>query len=195
MNHRMKTTFVLLLAAGLFLPAPFAPAQNQPAPAPAAPPAAPRPVQPVPSPETKAKAAADAKDAARTALDNEMILELKYDDMDLVDLIKSLALQAEINVLFDPKLTQVARGADGTPVPSAKVPAFRMTNVTARQALEAILANNNLVMTHDPKTNTYRVGPFPPHQLGPHHHGRALDPVQSAAGPAHPAVDHLRHGA
>lgn len=159
MNHRMKTTFVLLLAAGLFLPAPFAPAQNQPAPAPAAPPAAPRPVQPVPSPETKAKAAADAKDAARTALDNEMILELKYDDMDLVDLIKSLALQAEINVLFDPKLTQVARGADGTPVPSAKVPAFRMTNVTARQALEAILANNNLVMTHDPKTNTYRVGP------------------------------------
>lgn len=154
---RMKTTPVLLLAAALLLPSPPLPAQNQPAQA--APPATPRPVQPVPSPESRAKAAADAKDAARTALDNEIILELKYDDMDLVDLIKSLALQAEINVLFDPRLTEVKRGADGTPVPTPKVPAFRMTNVTARQALEAILANNNLVMTHDPKTNTYRVSP------------------------------------
>lgn len=163
MNYRMKTSFVLLLAAGLLLPAPIVFAQNQPAPTPAAP----RPVQPVSSPETKAKAAADAKEAARTALDNEMILELKYDDMDLVDLIKSLALQAEINVLFDPKLTQVARGADGTPAPTPKVPAFRMTNVTARQALEAILANNNLVMNHDPKTNTYRVGPKETNTLEP----------------------------
>ncbi len=130
----MKTTPLLLLAAALLLPAP-------------------------PSPESKAKAAAAAQEAARTALDNEIILELKYDDMDLVDLIKSLALQAEINVLFDPKLTAVTRGADGTPVAAPKVPAFRMTNVTARQALDAILANNNLVMTHDPKTNTYRVAP------------------------------------
>jgi len=163
----MKTTPALLLAAALLHPAaPPLPAQ-QPA-APAAPdlrspnsqtPAQPRPVQPVPSPESKAKAAAAAQEAARVALDNEIILELKYDDMDLVDLIKSLALQAEINVLFDPKLTAVTRAADGTPVPAAKVPAFRMTNVTARQALEAILANNALVMTHDPKTNTYRVAP------------------------------------
>ncbi|MFM8470755.1 MAG: secretin N-terminal domain-containing protein, partial [Limisphaerales bacterium] len=106
-----------------------------------------------------AKAAADAKDAARTAADNEIILELKYDDMDLVDLIKSLALQAEINVLFDPKLTAANRAADGTPIPAPKVPAFRMTNVTARQALEALLSNNGLQMVHDPKTNTYRVSP------------------------------------
>lgn len=157
----MKTTLVLLLAAGFCLPAPPLAAQNNPPPAQPAPaaPAPPRPVQPVPSPESKAKAVADAKETARVALDNEIILELKYDDMDLVDLIKSLALQAEINVLFDPKLTQVSKAPDGTPLPAAKVPAFRMTNVTAKQALEAILANNNLVMTHDPKTNTYRVSP------------------------------------
>ena len=153
----MKTTLVLLLAAGFCLPAPPMLAQTPP-PAPAAP-AAPRPVQPIASPESKAKAAADAKETARVALDNEVILELKYDDMDLVDLIKSLALQAEINVLFDPKLTQVLRAPDGTPLPAPKVPAFRMANVTARQALEAILANNNLLMAHDPKTNTYRVSP------------------------------------
>ncbi len=154
---RMKTTSVLLLVAGLLLPAALLVAQAPP-PAPPAP-ANPRPVQPVPSPESKAKAAADAKEAVKAALENEVILELKYDDMDLVDLIKSLALQAEINVLFDPKLTQVTRAPDGTPLPSPKVPAFRMTNVTARQALEAILANNNLLMAHDPKTNTYRVSP------------------------------------
>jgi len=159
---RMKTTPFLLLTAGLLLSAPVLPAQNPPA-APAKPAtpaaAAPRPVQPVLSPEAKAKAEKDAKEAVRTALDNEIILELKYDDMELVDLIKSLALQAEINVLFDPKLTEIKRAPDGTPLPAAKVPAFRMTNVTARQALEAILANNGLMMTHDVKTNTYRVSP------------------------------------
>ncbi len=154
---RMKTTSVLLLVAGLLLPAALLVAQAPPPAQPA--PANPRPVQPVPSPESKAKAAADAKEAVKAAFENEVILELKYDDMDLVDLIKSLALQAEINVLFDPKLTQVTRAPDGTPLPSPKVPAFRMTNVTARQALEAILANNNLLMAHDPKTNTYRVSP------------------------------------
>lgn len=149
---RMKTTPFLLLAAGLLLSASVLPAQNPPA-KPATPaPSAPRPVQPVLSPEAKAKAEKDAKEAVRTALDNEIILELKYDDMELVDLIKSLALQAEINVLFDPKLTEIKRAPDGTPLPAAKVPAFRMTNVTARQALEAILANNGLIMTHDVKT-------------------------------------------
>ncbi|MBI5801901.1 MAG: hypothetical protein HZA92_14415 [Verrucomicrobia bacterium] len=154
----MKTTLLLLLAAGFCLPSPPLAAQTSPPPAKPAP-AAPRPVQAIASPESKAKAASDAKETARVALDNEVILELKYDDMDLVDLIKSLALQAEINVLFDPKLTQVLRAPDGTPLPSPKVPAFRMTNVTARQALEAILANNNLLMAHDLKTNTYRVSP------------------------------------
>ena len=154
---RMKTKSVLLLAAGFLLPAHLLVAQNPPPAQPA--PAAPRPVQPVLTPEAKAKAAADAKEALRTEKDNEIIIDLKFDDMDLVDLIKNLALQADINILFDPKLTAVARAADGTPVAAPKVPAFRMTNVTARQALEAILANNSLQMVHDPKTNTYRVSP------------------------------------
>ncbi len=139
----MKTTLILLLAAGFCLPSPTLAAQNTPAP-----PAA------KPSPGT-----ADVKEAARVAPEGDVIIELKYDDMDLVDLIKSLALQAEINVLFDPKLTQVLRAPDGTVLPAPKVPAFRMTNVTARQALEAILANSNLLMAHDPKSNTYRVSP------------------------------------
>ncbi len=157
MRMTMKPSF--LLVAGFLLPAQLLLAQTPPA-VPAAPaPAGPRPVQPILSPEAKVKAEKDAKAAVRTALDAEMIIELKYDDMDAVDLIKSLALQAEINVLFDPKLTEIKRAPDGTPLPAPKVPAFRMTNVTALQALEAILANNGLIMTHDPKTNTYRISP------------------------------------
>ena len=155
----MKTTLFLLLAAAFCLPAPPLAAQTPPPAAPAAPaapaPAHPRPAQPPASPESKAKPPA-AKEPP-PALDDAIILELKYDDMDLVDLIKSLALQAELNVLFDPKLTQALRAPDGTVLPAPKVPAFRMAHVTARQALEAILANNNLLLTHDPKTNTYRV--------------------------------------
>ena len=107
---RLNTMSALLLAAGWLLAARPLGAQT-----------APRPVQPVQSPEAKAKAEKEAKEAARVAAEGEIILELKYDDMELVDLIKSLALQAEINVLFDPKLTQVNRDKEGQVIPNAKV--------------------------------------------------------------------------
>ena len=99
-----------------------------------------------------------------TAPADEIILELKYDDIELLDLIKSLALQAELNILFDPSLVNPT-GVDGTAAAQPIVPAFRMTNVTAKQALEAILDNYSYQMIHDPKTKTYRVtrktGPIP----------------------------------
>lgn len=91
-----------------------------------------------------------------TAPADEVILELKYDDIELLDLIKSLALQAELNILFDPSLVNPT-GVDGQLAPQPMVPAFRMTNVTAKQALEAILDNYSYQMVHDPKTKTYRV--------------------------------------
>lgn len=91
-----------------------------------------------------------------TAPEDEVILELKFDDVDLLDLIKSLALQADLNILFDPKLVNQI-GPDGAPLPQPIVPAFSMSNVTAKQALEAVLDNYNYQMVHDPKTNTYRV--------------------------------------
>ena len=91
-----------------------------------------------------------------TAPEDEIILELKYDDIELIDLIKSLALQADLNILFDPSLVNQV-DAQGAPLPQPIVPAFRMSNVTAKQALEAILDNYNYQMIHDPKTNTYRI--------------------------------------
>jgi type IV pilus assembly protein PilQ len=81
--------------------------------------------------------------------------DIAYDDSDLITVIKSLALRAELNVLFDPKLTA---GAPGQAAPDqTRIPAFRMTQVTPMQALEAILNNYNLMMVADPKTLTVRI--------------------------------------
>jgi type II secretory pathway component GspD/PulD (secretin) len=103
-----------------------------------------------------------------SALEDEIILELKYDDLELLDLIRSLSLQADLNVLFDPSLATPTT-PDGQPAaPPPIVPSFRMSNVTAKQALDAILANYGLEMVYDIKTNTYRVqkkdaaAPVPP---------------------------------
>lgn len=94
----------------------------------------------------------------------EIILELKYDNIELLDLIKGLAFQAELNILFDPQLVSQT-SPDGQPMPQPIVPSFTMKNVTAKQALEAILDNYSYQMLHDPKTQTYRVtrktGPMP----------------------------------
>lgn len=126
------------------------------------------PVQPVipgfdPAPFLAAEKAV-VETITNTAPADEVILELKYDDIELLDLIKSLALQAELNILFDPTLVNPT-GADGLVAPQPIVPAFRMTNVTAKQALEAILDNYSYQMIHDPKTKTFRIttktGPIP----------------------------------
>ena len=105
-----------------------------------------------------------------TAPADEIILELKYDDIELIELIKSLAVQADLNVLFDPAVIQEAPSADPNDPnvqPARIVPAFRMSNVTAKQALEAILENYKMQMVHDPKTNTYRVTNKTSEQLDP----------------------------
>ena len=78
-----------------------------------------------------------------------------------MDLIKILARQADINVLFDPKLiggVTSTNTPDGRPATSPyRVPAFRMNDVTPEQAMEAILSNFNLQMVRDPRTRIARV--------------------------------------
>jgi len=67
--------------------------------------------------------------------------------------IKTLARQANLNVIFDPKVTAV--GPDGksslTPV------SIRLESVTAQNVLEAVLNNNGLRLEKDPKTKISRV--------------------------------------
>ena len=87
--------------------------------------------------------------------------QLAFDDTDLVDLIKILARQADLNVLFDPKVSggiTSTNNPEGRPSSSPyRVPAFRMNDVTPDQAMEAILANYNLQLVRDPRTRIARV--------------------------------------
>lgn len=156
------------------VPAVVQPVATPPAPSPAPPavppPATAVPVQPVipaidPAPFLLQEQQMIAAITNATAED-QLILELKYDDIELLDLIKSLALQADVNILFDPSLASQT-GVDGQPIPQPIVPAFRMSNVTAKQALNAILENYSLEMVHDPKTNTHRVRKKSPTALPP----------------------------
>jgi type II secretory pathway component GspD/PulD (secretin) len=73
----------------------------------------------------------------------------------LTDVIKTLARQAGINFLFDPRVTAEV-GPDGKPVVQPNI-SIRFENVTAMQALEAVLANHNLQLVQDPRTKIARV--------------------------------------
>lgn len=73
------------------------------------------------------------------------------DDVPLTDAIKNLARQAGLNYMLDPKVGFGQPGPDGkvTPQPSVSI---RWENVTAEQALNALLKTYNLQLVQDPKT-------------------------------------------
>jgi general secretion pathway protein D len=75
----------------------------------------------------------------------------------LTDAIKNLARQAGLNYLLDPKIGFGQPSPDGkgtVPQPSVSI---RWENVTAEQALNALLANYSLQLSEDPKTKIARV--------------------------------------
>jgi type II secretory pathway component GspD/PulD (secretin) len=139
---------------------------------PAPPPEAPAPADPAPAaPAPAAPAAAPADDAAAPAAiaaaaptgegnpvkDTGVIIPLiVMDDVPLTDAVKNLARQADLNYMLDPKVTFGQTGADGRAVPQPMV-SLRWENVTAIQALDALLNNYNLQMVEDPKSKIARV--------------------------------------
>jgi type II secretory pathway component GspD/PulD (secretin) len=78
------------------------------------------------------------------------------DEVPLMDAIRNLARQAMINYMVDPKVPYGQMGEDGTVTPQP-ILSIRWENVTAEQALVAVLNNYNLQMTEDPKAKIYRV--------------------------------------
>lgn len=83
----------------------------------------------------------------------EVLPLVQFEDAPLVDVIKTLARQAALNVIFDPRVTAV--GPDGhSPYPAVSI---RLEHVTAENVLEAILANNNLRLERDPRTKISRI--------------------------------------
>jgi type II secretory pathway component GspD/PulD (secretin) len=83
----------------------------------------------------------------------EILPLVQFEDAPLVDVIKTLARQANLNLVFDPRVT--APGPDGKPVhPPVSI---RLEKVTAQNVLEAVLNNNNLRLERDAKTKISRV--------------------------------------
>jgi len=106
-----------------------------------------------PAGEAATPAAASATKSGRAA---EVIPLIVMDDLPLTDAIRNLARQAGINYLIDPKVAYGAPGPDGKMVPMPTV-SIRWENVTAQQALEALLNNYDLQLVQDPKTGIGRI--------------------------------------
>ena len=79
------------------------------------------------------------------------------DEAPLTAVIKFLARQANLNVMFDPKVNYGQPDATGKVTPEPVLQPLRFENVTAQQALSAILDNYNLVMIQDTKTRIARI--------------------------------------
>jgi type II secretory pathway component GspD/PulD (secretin) len=109
-----------------------------------------------------ATVAVPAADAAATsasqtnAQPDGIIPLIVMDDVPLTDAIKNLARQAGLNYILDPKVSFGQVGADGRPAPQPTV-SIRWENVTAGQALTALLNTYELQLTEDPKSKIARV--------------------------------------
>jgi len=113
--------------------------------------------------------AADAEAAPETLLASATLMEtnamsaaggtiplIVMDDVPLTDAIKNLARQANLNYILDPKVSFGQVGPDGKPVPQPSV-SIRWENVTASQALSALLGTYNLQLVEDPKSKIAKV--------------------------------------
>jgi type II secretory pathway component GspD/PulD (secretin) len=98
----------------------------------------------------EAKPAAGASAPSTNATTGGVIPLIVMDDVPLTDAIKNLARQAGLNYVLDPKVGFGQPGPDGKVLnPSVSI---RWENVTAEQALTALLKTYNLQMIEDPKT-------------------------------------------
>ena len=103
--------------------------------------------------------AAEAPAAAKTsspAQPGAVIPLIVMDDVPLTDAIRNLARQAGINYLLDPKIGFGQLGPDGKPAPQPSV-SIRWENITAEQALNALLDNYTLQRVDDSKTKITRI--------------------------------------
>jgi type II secretory pathway component GspD/PulD (secretin) len=115
--------------------------------------------QPAVAADTTASATGAATTAADTAVASNavpVIPLIVMDEVPLTDAVKNLARQANINYMLDPRIAYGQPGPDGKIVPQPTV-SIRWENITAEQALTALLANHGLQLVDDPKTHIARV--------------------------------------
>jgi type II secretory pathway component GspD/PulD (secretin) len=89
------------------------------------------------------------------AVADEVVELVAFDTVPLPDAIRTLALQAGLNIQFDPKLVNGV-GADGKPISPPTV-TEKWHKVTAMQALQALLDNYSWQLQWDPRTKIGRV--------------------------------------
>ena len=106
-----------------------------------------------PATAAEAPAAASANSAAQPGTVIPLIV---MDDVPLIDAVRNLARQAGINYMLDPKIGFGQAGPDGktTAQPSVSI---RWENITAEQALTAMLNNYALQLVEDPKSKIARI--------------------------------------
>ncbi|HEX4122200.1 MAG TPA: hypothetical protein VH619_16405 [Verrucomicrobiae bacterium] len=96
---------------------------------------------------------------------DEVVDLVAFDGVALPDAIRTLALQAGLNIEFDPKLLN-AFGPDGHPIAPPTV-TEKWHKVTAMQALQALLDNWGWQLQWDPRTKIARVTAKDPAALEP----------------------------
>jgi len=110
-----------------------------------------------PGPTSSPAAAPASADAAATSAQPGAVIPLiVMDDVPLTYAIKNLARQAGLNYMLDPKVAFGQIGPDGKPIPQPTV-SIRWENVTAEQALNALLGNYNLQLVEDTKSKIARI--------------------------------------
>src|SRR5207237_9383459 len=98
---------------------------------------------------TNAAQAAGAEGGA-----NDVVPLIVIEDVPLTDAIRNLARQSNLNFQFDPRLTAVGPDGKATNQPNVSI---RFENVTAQEALNAVLENYNLTLIRDPKSKIARI--------------------------------------
>ena len=109
---------------------------------------------------------ADEADAELEEDEGDEIMPLiVIDNAPLTDVIKTLARQARLNFMFDPRITAGLDRA-GQPVIHPDI-SIRFENVTAYQALEAVLSNHDLEIVPNETTKIARISYVNPQALPP----------------------------
>ena len=136
--------------------APAVAANNQPAATTPAPEAAKPDATNTPTPATDTNQPPTTAPSNGAPQPGAVIPLIVMDDVPLTDAIKNLARQAGLNYMLDPKIGFGQPGPDGkvTAQPSVSI---RWENITAEQALNALLNNYSLQLIDDPKTHIARI--------------------------------------
>ena len=180
----MKTKNIFALIVVVLAPCLATVAQTTTTPA-SAHPIRPEPATTAPSPSGPGDALAKPPEAAVVAhgtapdqapvpvvsltneLGDEILDTVTFDGIPLPDAVRALALQAGLNIQFDPKLLNTV-GPDGHSIPiSPPTITEKWKKVTAKQALTSLLDNWGWQLVMDPRTPIGRITAKDPTALEP----------------------------